>query len=80
MFPVKPDALQQQMRNGRDRIVDVPLNVPILFGCEQISVDVSRQAELINLNSYNHLRRSLDVDRCPQKVEVERVKGLAFNP
>jgi len=48
------------MRNGRYRIVDVPLSVPIFFGCEQISLDVSRLGKLENLNPDNHLRRSLD--------------------
>jgi len=40
------------------------------------SVDVNRQAELKIINFYNHLRHSLDITRCPQKVEMERVKGI----
>jgi len=42
---------------NRIRIVDVPLSVPIFFGCEQISLDVSRLRNPKILNLDNHVRR-----------------------
>src|SRR5690554_1344071 len=64
------------MRNWEAPHCDVPPNVPVLTGCQWISLDVTGSKIPKKSNRDNDLQHSMDVLGTPWKVEVERVKGI----
>src|SRR5690606_7250365 len=64
------------MRNWEAPHCDVPPNVPVLTGCQWISLDVTGTAFLEKPNRDNDLQHSMDVLGTPWKAEVERAKGI----
>jgi len=64
------------MRNREAPHCDVPPDVPVLTGCQWISLDVTGMAFLEKPNRDNDLQHSMDILGTPWKVEVERVKGI----
>src|SRR5690606_21890856 len=64
------------MRNWEAPHCDVPPNVPVLTGCQWISLDVTGSKILKKSNRDNDLQHAMDILGTPWKVEVERVMGI----
>jgi hypothetical protein len=64
------------MRKREAPLSDVPLDVPVLTGCQWISLDVTGSKIPKKSNRDNDLQHSMDVLGTPWKAEVERAMGI----